>query len=66
MPFTANFLGMCRHCFYPWCPGGQQEKACLDCISEIVRCKMLILGMDIGLEYWFATSCCDLDLTFRL
>ena len=28
--------------------GGQWEKACLGCISEIVRCKMLIFGRDIG------------------
>ena len=27
---------------------GRQAKACLSCISEIMRCKMLILGRDIG------------------
>ena len=28
--------------------GGQREKFCLGCISEIVRCRKLILGRDIG------------------
>ena len=38
--------------------GGQQEKVCPSCISEIVRCRKLILGGDIC-----ATS---FDLTFNL
>ena len=29
-------------------PGRQQEKVCLGCISETVRCRKLILGRDIG------------------
>ena len=31
------------YCFHPWCLDGragvQQEKVCLGCISETVRCK---------------------------
>ena len=43
--------------------GGWQEKVCPGSISETIRCRMLILGRDIG--YWCrcAMSCCDLDLT---
>ena len=46
--------------------GGQQQKACLGCISENVRCRMLMLGRDIGWGCRCATSWCDLDLTFGL
>ena len=42
---------------------GWREKACLDCISETLRGKMLILGRDIGWGLRCATSWCDLDLT---
>ena len=28
--------------------GGRREKVCLDCISEIIKCRKLILGRDIG------------------
>ena len=28
--------------------GGRQEKVCLGCISETVRCRKLILGRDVG------------------
>ena len=31
-----------------------QEKACLCCVSETMRCKMLILGRDIG---WVMLVC---------
>ena len=48
-------------CFHPWClngwVGGQREKDCLDCISEIVT---LVGGCRS------AASWCDLDLTFDL
>ena len=30
------------------CSGGQWEKVCPGCISENVRCNMLILGREIG------------------
>ena len=45
---------------------GQQEKACPDCISEIIRCKLLILGRDIGWKCRCLTSWYDLDLTLDL
>ena len=44
-----------------WC-----EKVCSGCISETIRCRMLKLGRDIGGGCRFATSWCDLDLTFDL
>ena len=28
--------------------GGRREKVCPGCISEIIRCRKLILGRDIG------------------
>ena len=46
--------------------GRQLEKAFLGCISEILRCKMLTVGKDIGWGCSCATSLCDLDLTFNL
>ena len=46
--------------------GGRQEKVCLGCISETVRCRKLILGRDIGWGCRFAASWYDLDLTFDL
>ena len=30
--------------------GRQWENVCLDCISETVRCRKLLLGRDIGEE----------------
>ena len=30
------------------CPGGLQEKICLGCISETIRCRKLTLCRDIG------------------
>ena len=50
---------------YGWV-GMWQEKDCLGCISETVRCRKLILGRDIGWGSRCATSWCDLDLTFDL
>ena len=44
--------------------GGRQERVCLDCISETVRCRKLILGRDTGLRVRCTVSWCDLDLTF--
>ena len=41
-------------------------KACPGCISEVVRCRKLILGKDIGWGCRCATSWCDLDLTLDL
>ena len=45
---------------------GQREKASTDSISETMKCKMLILGKDIGKGFRCATSWCDLDLTLPL
>ena len=48
--------GLSGYCFHPLRTdgqaggqaGGRWEKVCPSCISETVRCKKLILGMDIG------------------
>ena len=40
------------YCFHPWCVDGRAdrrwEKVYPGCISETVRCRVLILGRDIG------------------
>ena len=46
--------------------GRQWEEACLGCISETGRCKMSILGRDIGWGCRCAMSWCVFDLTFDL
>ena len=46
--------------------GERQEKACPDCISEIVRCKVLLQGRDIGCGCRCASLWCTLDFTFDL
>ena len=50
--FYHTSLGLLGHCFHPWCPDGHSgrrpEKVCPGCISEILRCRKLILGRDIG------------------
>ena len=46
--------------------GGRQEKVCLGCISETVRCRKFILGRDIGWGCRCSTSWCDLVLAFDL
>ena len=46
--------------------GGRQEKVCLACISETVRCRKLILGKLVGTLVRgcrCAMSWFDLDLT---
>ena len=35
-------------------------------LSEFVRCRKLIFGMDINKVSWYAVSWWDLDLTFDL
>ena len=56
--------------FSPLCPDGPADRwreiVYPGCISETVRCRMLILGRDIGWECRCPTSWCDLDLTFDL
>ena len=42
------------------------EKIYPGCISETIRCRMLIVGMDIGWGCGYTTSWCDLELTFDL
>ena len=42
------------------------QKVCLGSVSETIRCKMLILGSDIGWGYKSAMLWCDLDLTVDL
>ena len=46
--------------------GGRCEKVCPGCISEIIRCRKLILGRDIGRGCRCAASWCGLNLTFDL
>ena len=46
--------------------GVSQEKACLGCISETMRCRKFILGRDIIWGCKGVTPWCDLDLTFDL
>ena len=46
--------------------GGLRDKVCPGCISETARCKILILGRDIGWGYKYATSLCNLELTLIL
>ena len=52
---------LCRYCFQPivW-----QEKVCLGCMSQNIRCRKLILGRDIARGCRCARSWCNLDLTF--
>ena len=50
-PFVySSLLAFLPH--NPWCldgwPALLQEKVCLGCISETVRCRKFILVMDIG------------------
>ena len=44
----------------------QRKKVCLDCISQTIMCRKLILGRDIGWGCRCARSWCDLYLTFDL
>ena len=46
-------------------PRVRQEKVCLGCISETVRCRKLILPKDIVSHCLCETSWYDLDLTFN-
>ena len=59
--FTSKLLKAVR-CLHSW-PSGWQERACLDCITETMRCKMLILATDIGWVCMSETSWCGFDLT---
>ena len=36
------------------------------CISETIRCRMLIISKDLGWECRYAVSWCDFGLTFDL
>ena len=49
--FTPKLEELCGYCFHPWRPdwlvGKRQENACPGCISEVVRCSILIPGRDI-------------------
>ena len=46
--------------------GRRGEIVCPGCISETVRCRKFILGMDSGWGCRCATSWSNLDLTFDL
>ena len=61
------FLQICGYCFDPCCPDGGGTafvrvagKTCLGCISETFRCKMLMLGRDIGWGFRCARYCVTL------
>ena len=63
--FTPQPLRAVRVLFSPMISGRAdgQEKVCLSCISETVRCRKFIRGRDIGWGCRCATSWSDLDLT---
>ena len=44
----------------------QWKKAWPSCTSKTVRCKMWILGRDIGWQVWVCNIMVELDLTFDL